>query len=75
MGYVHGIKIRDLCELTQAERELINVYRNNPGKTFSEIGAIIGVKQRCVSGRVKIIREKLNVNSLAEAVEVVEVTT
>jgi DNA-binding CsgD family transcriptional regulator len=68
MAFVHGITIRDMSALTAAENRLLDAYANNPGKSFTEIAHLLGMSPRSVAKYGKTIREKLNVNSLAEAV-------
>lgn len=68
MGFVHGIKLRDMSALTAAEHRLLDCYAKHPTKSFTEIAVIMGMSPRSVAKYGKTIREKLFVNSLAEAV-------
>ena len=65
----HGIYLRDLSALTPSQQRLMDIYRANPGKRLYEIAALMGVDPKTVSKYGQEIREKLNVNSLAEAVK------
>jgi DNA-binding NarL/FixJ family response regulator len=68
MGFVHGIVLRDLNELSRAEKKLLEVYADNPGKSFHDIAEMMEISPKSVAKYSQSIREKLYVNSLAEAV-------
>jgi len=68
MGFVHGTKLRDMSALTAAENRLLDCYAKHPTKSFTEIAALLGMSPRSVAKCGQVIREKLFVNSLAEAV-------
>lgn len=72
MGFVHGIVLRNLNELSRTERRLLEVYADNPGKSFHEIAEMMEISPKSVAKYSQSIREKLYVNSLAEAVDVAD---
>jgi hypothetical protein len=55
--------------LTDAEARLVEVYAQNRGAPLARIAEIMGLKERAVAERARIVREKLGVKTLGEAID------
>lgn len=63
------IFFKDNNALTPAEARLVEVYAANRGAKLAQIAEILGVTPKAAAERGRIVREKLGVKTLGEAVD------